>query len=165
MIEVIARSDTRFCLDFMLMPDAGGYLDELKALAVKRAPDRIAFRPPVAPTEIAHTINAYDIGLFLIPPVNFSYQMTLPNKFFEFIMAGLAVAIGPSPAMAAITGQYDLGVVANSFVPEDLARRLNALSAAGIDAMKRHALTAAKEINAETEMTKLLAIYAHLFTP
>ena len=104
------------------------------------------------------------MGLFLIPPVNFSYQMTLPNKFFEFIMAGLAVAIGPSPAMASIVEQYGLGVVADSFEPEDLARRLNALSADDIDAMKHRSLAVARELNAENEMRQLLDIYARLLT-
>ncbi len=162
MIQVLARLDARFTLDFMLLPDAGGYLDELRHLAKQLAPGRVHFRPPVAPADIARTINAYDIGLFLLPPVSLSYAMALPNKFFEFIMAGLAVAIGPSPAMAEIVRQYDLGVVAGSFEPADLARRLNALGAADIDAMKQRSLAAARELNAENEMRKLHQIYARL---
>ncbi len=162
MIDVLARLDERYHLDFMLMPDAGGYLNKLKALATRMAPERIRFRPPVAPDAIAQTINAYDMGLFLIPPVNFSYQMALPNKFFEFIMAGLAVAIGPSPAMAALVEAYGVGVVAEDFEPASLARQLNALAAADIDAMKQRSLQAATELNAETEMKKLLDIYARL---
>jgi glycosyltransferase involved in cell wall biosynthesis len=162
MIEVMAHTDPRFSLTLMLMPDAGGYLAELERLAAQRAPGRITFRPPVAPADIARTINAYDIGLFLLPPVSLSYKMALPNKFFEFIMAGLAVAIGPSPAMAKIVRQYDLGVVADSFDPADLARKLNALSADNINAMKRRSLAAARDLNAENEMRKLHDIYARL---
>ena len=162
MIETIALADARFSLDFMLVPDASGALDQLKRLAQQRAPDRIHFRQPVAPDAIAQTINDYDIGLFLLPPVNLNYTMALPNKFFEFIMAGLAVAIGPSPAMAALVRRYDLGVVAEDFAPETLARQLNALSAHDIDAMKKRSLAAARELNAETEMAKLLAIYKRL---
>jgi len=164
MIEVVARCDERFSLDFMLMPDTGSYLASLKMLAQQRAPGRIHFRDPVSPAQIATTINQYDVGLFLIPPVNFSYQMALPNKFFEFIMAGLAVAIGPSPAMASIVEQYGLGVVADDFAPETLARQLNALSADDIDAMKRRSLQAAQELNAENEMRKLHDIYARLLS-
>jgi glycosyltransferase involved in cell wall biosynthesis len=88
--------------------------------------------------------------------------MALPNKFFEFIMAGLAVAIGPSPAMAAIVNRYDLGVVADTFDPRALADRLNALTAADIDAMKHRSLAAARDLNAENEMRKLHDIYARL---
>ena len=34
---------------------------------------RIRFVPPVAMPEIAARTNGYDIGLFLLPPVNFNY--------------------------------------------------------------------------------------------
>jgi len=144
------------------VPYGDGYLDELKAQAQALAPGRIHFRPPVAPSKIVATIANYDMGLFLIPPVNFSYHMVLPNKFFEFVMAGLAVAVGPSPAMSALVEQYHLGVVADDFSPATLAQKLNTLSAADIDDMKQHALAAAQELNAETEMAKLLQIYAQL---
>jgi len=162
MIEVMARLDERFTLDFMLVPFGDGYIDELKAQAQALAPGRIHFRPPVAPAKIVATIANYDMGLFLIPPVNFSYHMVLPNKFFEFVMAGLAIAVGPSPAMSALVEQYHLGVVADDFSPATLAQKLNALSAADIDAMKQNSLAAAQELNAETEMAKLLQIYAQL---
>ncbi len=159
MIDALARLDARFTLDFMLRSKGDGYLEELQALAQSRAPDRIHFRETVPPAEIARTIHAYDIGIHLLPPVNYSYEMTLPNKFFEFIMAGLAVAIGPSPAMAAIVEKYGLGVIAPDFAPETLARMINALSLEAIEIMKQRSLEAAKELNAEQEMAKLLALY------
>ncbi len=163
MIEMMAHTESRFSLDFMLLPDPGGrYLRELKKIAQARAPGRIHFREPVAPHEIPQTINAYDIGLFLIPPVNFSYAMALPNKFFEFIMAGLAVAIGPSPAMATLVQQYGNGIVAADFHPTTLAHQLNALEPETIHTMKQRSLEAAKTLNAEREMQKLLTYYAQL---
>jgi glycosyltransferase involved in cell wall biosynthesis len=162
MIEVVALADARYTLTFMLLPASDGYLDDLKALADRLAPGRVSFRDPVAPADIARTINACDIGLFLLPPVSLSYAMALPNKFFEFIMAGLAVAIGPSPAMAASVNRYELGVVADTFAPRALADRLNALTAADIDAMKHRSLAAARDLNAENEMRKLHDIYARL---
>jgi glycosyltransferase involved in cell wall biosynthesis len=162
MVEVLALTDARFSLDFMLIEGTPGYLTKLRAWAERRVPGRVRFRQPVAPAQIAETINEYDMGLFLIPPVNLSYAMALPNKFFEFIMAGLAVAIGPSPAMASIVRQRHLGIVADSFAPADLATRLNRLHHDEIDAMKRHSLAAARELNAEIEMDKLLEIYRRL---
>jgi glycosyltransferase involved in cell wall biosynthesis len=131
----------------------------LKQKARISAADRITFRSPVSPQEIPETINAYDIGLFLLPPVNFNRVHALPNKLFEFIMAGLAIAIGPSPEMARIVRAYRLGIVADTFEPADLAQRLNALTPEEINAMKRHSLNAAKRFSADAEMGKLLAIY------
>lgn len=162
MVEVLALTDARFSLDFMLLEGTPGYLSQFRAWAERRAPGRVGFREPVAPARIAETINEYDVGLFLIPPVNLSYAMALPNKFFEFIMAGLAVAIGPSPAMAGIVRQHDLGIVADSFGPADLATCLNRLGHQDIDAMKRRSLAAAEVLNADIEMDKLLSIYRRL---
>jgi len=165
MIEAIALADARYTLDFMLRSKGDGYLEKLQALAKTRAAGRIHFRDTVPPAAIPATINAYDLGIHLLPPENFSYAMALPNKFFEFIMAGLGVIIGPSPAMAAIVENYGLGIVAESFQPQALAQALNQLTPEAINAMKRRSLEAAKELNAEKEMRKLLTLYRRILAP
>ena len=165
MIQVLSQTEARFTLDFMLIPSEKHYFRQLKKIASQTDPSRIRFIPPVQPMEISQFINQYDIGLFLIPPVNFNYYMILPNKLFEFIMAGLAVAIGPSPAMAALVDQYQCGIVADDFEPTSLARKLNQLTPQAINQMKQNALNAAKTLNAEHEMKKLLAIYHRLLNP
>jgi len=159
MIDLLAALDSRYFLDFMLMPGTPGYLESLQDQAAQKTPGRVRFLSPAAPEAITEAICHHDMGLYLLNPLNYNQAMALPNKFFEFIMAGLAVAIGPSPAMAALVRRYDVGVVAEDFAPETLARQLNALSAHDIDAMKKRSLAAARELNAETEMAKLLAIY------
>lgn len=163
MIAVVAACDERFVLDFMLVESDPGYVDDLRDQADKLAPGRVTFSTPVAPAAIAATLNARaDIGLFLLPPVDFSYRYALPNKLFEFIMAGLAVAIGPSPEMARVVAAHGCGVIADDFAPATLASRLSALSAAEIDACKRRSLEAARSLNAEAEMGRLMALYATL---
>ena len=107
-------------------------------------------------------LAAYDVGLFVLPPVNFNYRFALPNKLFEFIMAGLAVAIGPSPEMARVVIDHGCGIVAADFAPATIAARLNALSADAIDAFKRRSLDAARVLNAEAEMGRLMGLYAEL---
>ena len=77
---------------------------------------------------IVDTIAQYDIGLFLLSPANFNYYHALPNKLFEFVQARLAVAIGPSPEMARIVNDHDLGIVAPDFEPTTMAAHLNALT-------------------------------------
>jgi hypothetical protein len=142
MIDLVRHLDQRFTLDLMLVSGEAGYLDWLRARAADDP--RITFREPVPTAEIVATTRQYDIGLFLLPPTNFNYRLTLPNKFYEFIQARLAVAIGPSPEMARLIREYSLGVVAEDFEPATLARHLNALDAAAIDRAK-HAAHAAAE--------------------
>ena len=162
MIRVMGMTDRRFTLDFMLVEKDREYIETLKQMARASAPGRISFRPSVPPHGIAETINAYDIGLHLLPPVSFNSANALPNKFFEFIMAGLALAIGPSPEMMRIVHEHEIGVVADSFEPADLAQRLNALAPDEINDMKQRSLETAKLFNADIEMRKLLDIYERL---
>lgn len=126
LIDVMAHLDTRFVLDLMLVASDPAYLRDLKARAAGDA--RIRFVEPVRMEDICLHINQYDVGIHLLPPVNFNHEHALPNKLFEFIQARLAVAIGPSPEMARIVLENKLGVVANSFDTADLASELNRLS-------------------------------------
>lgn len=159
LIDIAARLDPRFSLEFMLVDRGDGYVQSLRTLAGQVAPGRVNFHDPVAPSAIAATINRCDIGIHVLPARNFNNYHMLPNKFFEFMMAGLAVVIGPSPEMVPIVREHGVGVVADSFDPAELAQRLNALQPEAIDAMKRRSLDAAKIYNADAEMAKLLALY------
>lgn len=153
MIEMMRHLDERYTLDLMLVETNSDYMNYLRGLA-KNNP-RIQFRDPVPMQEIASAINKYDIGIFLLPPVNFNYAMALPNKFFEFIQARLAVAIGPSPEMAGIAKKYGFGIVSKSFEPHEMASRIAQLSATDIDELKLKADAAAREFN-ETRTAHIL---------
>ncbi len=147
MIEMFNFLDDRFRLDFMLVPSNKRYLRKIKRLAAHDR--RIGFVEPVPMAEIPVSINAYDVGLFLLPPTNFNYRHALPNKFFEFVQARLAVAIGPSPEMARLARQYGFGIVAESFDPRALARELNRLSADDISDLKAAAHHAAGALSGD----------------
>jgi hypothetical protein len=101
-------------------------------------------------------LNQFDIGVFLIEPVNFNYHYILPNKFFEFIQARLAIAIGPSPEMARIVRQYDLGVVSEDFSPKTFARSLSTLDAEKINDYKTKSHNVARLMSAEKNKEILL---------
>jgi len=161
MIETLALCDRRYSLHFMLIPS--DYLPTLKALAQKRAPGRVAFHDPVPPESIVQRIAEYDMGFCLIPPTTYNYLACLPNKFFDYVAAGLAVCAGPSPEMVRLISEYGFGVVAPSFNPSEIAAELNRLTAEDISMMKFKALEARTVLNAEVEMGKLLSLYEQLF--
>ena len=68
------------------------------------------------------------------------------------------VAIGPSPEMARLVKQYDLGIIAKDFSPQEMAKSLNSLSKEQILQYKENANKTAKILNAEKEGEKLLNI-------
>jgi len=161
MIEALAQMDTRFTLDFMLV-GSPKYIKYLDTLGQKLAPGRVTFRDPVAPNQIVQTIAEYDIGFCLIAPSNYNYYMALPNKFFDCIVAGLAVCIGPSPAMMELVQKYGFGCISPSFKPKDVAETLNKLTPDELANMQQAARHAATIYNADKEMAKVIEVYDHL---
>jgi len=163
MIKAIARSNSRYELHMLVTNQERKYVDYMKGLARRIAPGRVSFHPPVSPFDIVTEISKYDIGFFPLPPKNYNYLIALPNKLFEFLAAGLAVCIGPSPSMAEIVREYHCGVITPSFNPADIAKVLNNTSAEEWNEMRKASLQAAKVLNAENEMGKVLEIYRKLF--
>lgn len=154
MLRLADLLDSRFALDFVLSGGESRFREELVARA-NRNP-RVRFPPPVPMRELVQMANDYDIGVFLLPPNNLNRRYALPNKFFEFIQARLAVAIGPSPEMADIVSRYECGVVASDFSPEALAAELNSLDATGIAALKQASNAAAADLCAERNAEPIL---------
>ncbi|MCU0382695.1 MAG: hypothetical protein MUF68_01395 [Cyclobacteriaceae bacterium] len=154
LIEMMDYADERFTLDLILITPTNanqatkGYLHTLQELAAKNK--RIRILPPVANEKVVESINAYDIGVYLIPPINFNYQNALPNKLFDFIQARLAIATGPIQEIAGITHTYSLGVVAKDFEPQSLAKELNTLSSEQIQLYKNNSNKAAQVLNANS---------------
>jgi len=166
MIEMMNLLDERFSLDLMLLTPSTAnkktrdYLTTLKNM-IKDKPN-INIIPPVKSSEVVVSIHHYDIGIFLLPPINFNYANTLPNKFFDFVQARLCIAIGPTPEMAALVNTYDLGVVADDFTAISLAKKINALSNSDIARFKEQSNKAATTLSAEQNKVLLKNIVTKL---
>lgn len=145
MIETMSYLDERFMLDMLLVQTDPSYLETLRRNASRLAHVRIL--PPVPFNELIPFSHAYDIGLFLLEPVNFNYRHALPNKFFEFIQARLALAIGPSVEMARIVREHNCGVVAEDFSPRSMAQCLMQLDHATINHYKRQVHAIAEQMS------------------
>jgi hypothetical protein len=99
----------------------------------------------------------FDVGLFALPGHSRHNQYALPNKLFEYVMAGLALCISDLPEMTRIVRHYDLGVLIAKVKPNAIAAAVNELDQVKIDRHKKRALDAARELNWETEGARLVA--------
>lgn len=166
MIEMMTHLDDRFTLDLMLIvpqlasAQTANYINYLKGLSANDK--RIQFLPPLKSEELVAFLNQYDVGVFLLPPINFNYANTLPNKLFDFIQARLAIAIGPTPEMEEIVNHYDIGVVSDDFTPKKLAEKLQLLTTEDIGLYKNKTEAAALDLTAEKNKEKLLSIISEL---
>jgi glycogen synthase len=101
------------------------------------------------------------VGLFALPGHSLQNVYVLPNKFFEYMMAGLALCVSDLPEMACILQQHSLGALIEAVTPEAIAMAINQMNRAAIDTYKRNVLAAALKFNWENEGQLLLKACNH----
>lgn len=150
MLEAVALCTTRPTLDLYLTPNHPDFIVQLRKRAAEL--DGVTVHDPVSYSELIPTLNAFDVGVFVLPPVNFSYEWALPNKIFDYVQARLGIVVGPSPEMASIVRDYELGVVTRDFTAQALADAIDALTPEATARFKAASDTAASTLNAAAEV-------------
>jgi glycosyltransferase involved in cell wall biosynthesis len=147
-------------LDLYLVrsPRTGRYLEQLKRTAGRTRNVRIV--DPVPIDQIVPTMETYDVGLCSIAATNFNNLHSLPNKFFDSVQAGLAVMIGPSPDMATIVREHDLGPIAAGFDGPSQRVVLAGLEPAEVDRWRENARAARPALSAERQAEHLREVVA-----
>ena len=74
--------------------------------------DRFALHPFVPPDALAALTPGADLGACLIEPLTESLRLSLPNKLFEYLAAGVPVVASPLPEIRAVVGR-GVGVLAD----------------------------------------------------
>jgi glycosyltransferase involved in cell wall biosynthesis len=92
--------------------------------------DRVHFLPPVPPESVISLVSGADVGL--IPLERYvNGDLALPNKLFEYLHAGLPMAVSDSPTMARFVQEHALGEVAPADDHEAWARAVGDVLASG----------------------------------
>jgi hypothetical protein len=150
----------KYELTFMLVPNDKKYYNYL--LKFSRRFKNIHFIDPVETFKISEELNKYDVGIFLLYPINFNCKYALPNKLFEYIQARIAIAIGPSEEMAKVINKYNLGVSSNDFSAKSFAKSIAALTSEQIYEYKKNADNCALELSAKNNIIALKKIITDL---
>jgi glycosyltransferase involved in cell wall biosynthesis len=78
--------------------------------------------PAVHPDKLASWVASADVALCTLPPLSYNQRYTTPNKFLEAMSGGTPMVLGPRlPTMEALLRREDLGRVAASMDPADIA--------------------------------------------
>jgi glycosyltransferase involved in cell wall biosynthesis len=145
-------------LDLYLVPAPRQifYYRKLKRYAQRHS--NVKLQNPVKSDDLVATLNRYDVGLLVISPSNFSLANCLPNKLFEFVQARLMIIAGPTPDVAAVVEQHEIGVVTTDFSPNELSRVLSNLTKRQVASFKQKTTRAAEKLHFESESQKLHSV-------
>lgn len=154
LVDIVQLLDDRFSLDFYIANKSDAAFDHLKEYA--KTNKRVNFCEPVPTEKIPETLNKYDIGLYPLIPAVPNQKYALPNKFFEFIQARIAIAIWPSIEMKNILETYELGVVSKDYSVQQLAERINSLTSEDINIYKENSNKAANILHSDISKQQII---------
>ncbi|HOT80614.1 MAG TPA: hypothetical protein PKY13_11535, partial [Microthrixaceae bacterium] len=86
-------------------------------------------------------------------------KFSMPNKLFEYVMAGLAVVTSDLPDMAEIIDVHGVGATMAP-TPDGIAAALASFDRDRIDRCKAHAVVAAEALCWERERERLVELVA-----
>lgn len=96
--------------------------------AKQRELDNCIFLPPMKKTALAGVTGSCDCGLMILANIPAFYRGTSPNKFFDYLAAGIPIVNNYPGWLAELIRDHDCGVVVPPDNPAELAAALVALS-------------------------------------
>jgi len=126
---------------------------------------RVFMVEPVPMADLVTAASEADVGVVSYTAYSPNNYYASPNKLFEYIMAGLAIAVSNLPVLEKIVRDHDLGVVFDPADPKHIAEQLNALvgNPARLRACRENATCVAhNRYNWDHEGGKLISLYRTL---
>ena len=146
--ELRRRSDTRVKLAFI---GDGKEKERLAARAAELGLTNCLFFPPVPKTELGAITASLDCGLMVLKDVPAFYRGTSPNKFFDYLAAGIPVLNNYPGWLAGLITEHQCGIVVPPGNPSAFADALQSLAA---DSAGRRAMGTAARHLAEREFAR-----------
>jgi glycosyltransferase involved in cell wall biosynthesis len=148
----------------LMGPGDESVFSRLEALVVSEgASERIKILPAVPYEELLDWTASADIGLIVYSQdYSLNIRWCLPNKLFEYFMAGIPVLSSQLDAVAEVIKTYKVGSIVSSLTPQDIGSSINALLAdsTALATMRCNALQVARdEFSWEKESQQLIQLY------
>jgi hypothetical protein len=146
------------CPQFHVIFMGDGPLSKEVACAHERHPN-IHYVPAVHPADVAAVARGADVGILLQPITCLSYAYTSPNKFFEYLQAGLPVMV-PDDAveLRELVELHGIGWA----VPQnqsEILTRLRGIDRGAIEQARRSVLRIQPQMHWDVERAKLVDAY------
>lgn len=135
------------------------YIERLRRRVDDIAPGAaVVFEPAVQPDEVMPiAATTADVGVHFTPLGTTQRHFSLPNKLFEYIGAGLAVAVSPGADLRQIVESHGVGVASADASPQAIAALINGLDVTQVERFRAKARIAAGVLCWEHEKDTLRA--------
>ncbi|PKP51539.1 MAG: glycosyltransferase [Bacteroidetes bacterium HGW-Bacteroidetes-1] len=149
--------------ELLLLIIGGG--DVIKSLhemvEINGLQQQVTFLPRMPYAQMMQYTQNADLGLTLDKDTNLNYRLSLPNKIFDYIQAGIPVLASPLPEIKKIIDTYDLGTFVINHDPEMIASAIKQVfdDSDRLQQWQKNTIKAAKELCWENEENILLNIY------
>jgi glycosyltransferase involved in cell wall biosynthesis len=126
--------------------------------------DRFSFYGPVPTDKVVSVSQDADIGVAAITNCCVSYYLCSPNKLYEYMNAGLPVAVSNFPELSKLVGECQFGVTFDPGDVESIVLAINSLlsNPGQMEQMSTNALYHSTHHNWDNEASKLMALYEDL---
>jgi glycosyltransferase involved in cell wall biosynthesis len=120
--------------------------------------NRVFLAPPVPMTDLIAEANAFDIGLCTPPAHSLHNILSLPNKVFEYVMAGLCLFLTDLPEHRRLVEEHGVGFLAEGESAAALGAAMSKIDRAQIEEAKRCSLAAARQLCWDQEKVRFYAM-------
>jgi glycosyltransferase involved in cell wall biosynthesis len=126
--------------------------------------DRVRFFGPIPNDRLLWYTASADVGMCVIRGTSLSYRWSMPNKLFEYMMAGIPVVASDYEEMGRVVREEGVGEVCDPGDPADIARAVRIVldGPDGGTAYRNAARRAVERYNWEVEQQVLLDLYRRL---
>jgi len=157
LLEVFSRLGKGRHIIFM---GYGSYYEHMIQEYAVKYPN-IHYHQAVSPQEVhQHTVGA-DIGLCIIEDACLSYYFCLPNKLYEYTLAGIPVIASDFPEMARAVKELGNGWTV-AVDEESIFKLIRQLTPESIEEKRRNSVKAQNRIGWHNEEATLLEVYRRL---
>jgi len=151
---------------FLIVAGSGDVVPALKKKVSEfNLDNRVTFTGTLPWNELISYTKAADAGMVLEKDTNLNYHFSLPNKFFDYITAGIPVISSNLPLVSELIIRYNCGIILPEVTPEEISEAVRMLSGNKIlhKQLKNNSVIASYELNWEKESEKVKIFYSKLF--
>lgn len=151
------RTNDKIVIIFM------GYGDlEREIQFVSKSYNNIFFHKAVPSNELLSYTASADIGVVFINNNCLNHYYCMPNKLFEYAMAGLPVIVSNVKEISEFVKKNEMGIILKSYAVEDLSHIIDKLLSIDFSTLSQNSRKAALKNSWERQEEKMKKVYQNI---